>query len=797
MLLLCSLPLVAFTQALPTIEEKTKDLEKQEGYFTFYKDKNNGKLWLQVPEDAPEFLYVTSLPGGLGSNDIGLDRGLIGAEKLVRFKRVGKKLLLVQPNLQYRANSGDAKEVNAVMQSFATSTLWGFTIEAETNGSLLVDATDFLVRDAMQAAQTIRNIKQGNYALDKTRSALNFSNTKNFPYNTEMEAFVTLVNSDGQVGGFVKSVAPSTEAITLAMHQSFVKLPDPGFTTRSFDPRAGYFAFSYYDYATPVTERLQKQFIPRHRLIKKDPAAAVSEPVEPIIYYLDPGTPEPIRSALLDGASWWNQAFEAAGFRNAFQVKLLPDGADPWDIRYNMINWVHRSTRGWSYGASIVDPRTGEIIKGQVTLGSLRVRQDYLIAEGLLAPYVNGSIPADNKMLQMALARMRQLAAHEVGHTLGLAHNYVASTHDRASVMDYPAPTVKLDSNGNIDLTDAYATGIGDWDKVSISYGYAQFAPGTDEKKKLNEMLASAYGNELYFLSDADARPPFSLHPGTHLWDNGADAITELKNTMAVRTKALQGFGENNIRNGEPLALLEQALVPIYLYHRYQVEAVAKMIGGMDYTYAVRGDGQVITASLPKAKQQQALDAVISTLDPSFLKIPERIAALIPPLRVGGELFSKRTGLAFDVLSPAEMAVDLPLSFLLNIQRMNRLSANAADAAQLSLADVLQTLISKTWKSPRRTGIEGLIQIQTEQILLTRLLAAAADDNSSFVTKAALNKALDDLKKFIAGAQKTASGTYAGHLLLALDRMKAPEKAKNLFTPEIPPGAPIGCEENY
>ena len=672
LLLLCSLPLHAFTQSLPTIEEKTKDLEKQEGYFTFYKDKNNGKLWLQVPENAPEFLYVTSLPGGLGSNDIGLDRGLIGSQKLVRFERVGKKLMLVQPNLQYRANSTDAKEVNAVMQSFATSTLWGFNIEAESKGSVLVDATDFLVRDAMQAAQTIRNTKQGNYAFDKSRSALNFSNTKNFPFNTEMEAFVTLVNNDGQVGGFVKSVAPSPEAITLTMHQSFIKLPDAGFTSRPFDPRAGYFAFSYYDYATPVTERLQKQFIPRHRLVKKDPGAAVSEAVEPIVYYLDPGTPEPIRSALLEGASWWNQAFEAAGFKNAFQVKLLPDGADAWDIRYNMINWVHRSTRGWSYGASIVDPRTGEIIKGQVTLGSLRVRQDYLIAEGLLAPYVNGVIPADNKMLQMALARMRQLAAHEVGHTLGLAHNYVASTHDRASVMDYPAPTVKLDNNGNIDLTDAYATGIGEWDKVSISYGYAQFAPGTDEKKKLNDLLANAYSKGLYFLSDADARPPFSLHPGTHLWDNGADAIAELKNTMAVRNKALQSFGENNIRNGEPLALLEQALVPVYLYHRYQVEAVAKMIGGMDYTYAVRGDGQVITAALPKAKQQQALDAVISTLDPSFLKMPERIAALIPPLRVGGELFSKRTGLAFDVLSPAEMAADLPLISFVTVGNQRR-----------------------------------------------------------------------------------------------------------------------------
>jgi Domain of unknown function (DUF5117)/Met-zincin/Domain of unknown function (DUF5118) len=409
-------------QGLPTIEEKAKDFKKQDGFLNFYWDENAGKIYLEINKLDTELLYVTSLPAGLGSNDIGLDRGLLGGEKIIKFSKVGRKILMIQPNYGYRARTNDAAEKRAVEQSFAQSTLWGFTAEAETGNHYLVDATDFLLRDAMQVTNRLRVTQQGNYTLDKSRSAFYLSRTKNFPLNTEFETTITFINNDGNTGNYVNTVTPSPEAITLRMHHSFVQLPDSDYEPRVFDPRSSYIPVSFFDYSTPVSEPIEKFYIMRHRLKKKDPTAAVSEPVKPIIYYLDNGTPEPIRSALLEGAGWWNQAFEAAGYKNAFIVKILPEDADPMDIRYNMINWVHRSTRGWSYGASVTDPRTGEIIKGQVSLGSLRVRQDYLIATGLLAPYENGT-PADDKMLKMALARLKQLSAHEVGHTIGLMHN--------------------------------------------------------------------------------------------------------------------------------------------------------------------------------------------------------------------------------------------------------------------------------------------------------------------------------------------------------------------------------------
>ena len=491
-LLLLVIPVIALAQNLPSIEEKTKGLKKMEGYLNYYWDETTGKIWLEVDKLDSEILYITSLPAALGSNDIGLDRGLLGDTRIIKFSRVGRKLLMIQPNYDYRAVTNDPAEKKAVEQSFARSTLWGFCIEAESNGHVLVDATDFLLRDAMKAANRIRGMKQGNYSLDKTRSAIYLPQSKNFPQNTELEATITLVNNDGEVGNYVQSVTPSPEAITLRMHHSFVQLPDKNYEPRVFDARSSFIDISYFDYSTPVSEPIDKYFIIRHRLQKKDPSAAKSEAVKPIIYYLDNGTPEPIRSALLEGAQWWNQAFEAAGYINAFQVKILPEDADPMDIRYNMINWVHRSTRGWSYGAAVVDPRTGEIIKGNVTLGSLRVRQDYLIATGLLAPFENG-VPADNKMLQMALNRLKQLAAHEVGHTLGLMHNYSASVVNRSSVMDYPPPAVTLNAKGEIDISNAYAKGIGEWDKISITWGYQDFPAGADEKAGLNKILSDAF----------------------------------------------------------------------------------------------------------------------------------------------------------------------------------------------------------------------------------------------------------------------------------------------------------------
>jgi hypothetical protein len=746
-----------------------------------------------------EMLYVMSLPAGLGSNDIGLDRGLLGGGRIVRFQRTGRKVLMTEPNYGYRALSDDLRERKAVEQSFAQSVLWGFTVEAESAGRCLVDATDFLLRDAMQAGNRIRRMQQGNYALDKSRSAVYLANTRNFPLNTELEATITLVNTDGNTGNYVEAVTPSPEAITLRMHHAFVQLPDAGYEPRVFDPRSGFFHVSYFDYSTPVAQPIDKYLAVRHRLKKKDPSAAISEPVKPIVYYLDNGTPEPIRGALLRGASWWNQAFEAAGYRNAFRVEILPDSADPMDIRYNMINWVHRSTRGWSYGASVVDPRTGEIIKGQVSLGSLRVRQDYLIAQGLLSPFDNNTMGED-PMLKMSLERLEQLSAHEVGHTLGLMHNYAASVSNRASVMDYPHPLVKLNAAGEIDLSDAYDHAIGPWDKVAIQWGYADFPAGTNRARALDGILAEGRKRGLLFISDRDARAPGGAHPKAHLWDNGQDAVSALNDVLAVRSKALSRFGQNSIPQGRPAAMLEDVLVPVYLYHRYQLEAAVKLVGGVDYHYALRGDGQPLTAPIPKAEQSRALDAVLSCMKPDVLRLPEGLAAMIPPRPAGydtnRELFRKRTGLVFDPMAAAETAADMPLYFLFHPERTSRLAQQEMEGG-LGLTETVKRIIDATWKSARKNGMDGMLQRQTEQQVLTYLMAASLDEQASFAARAIIIQQLNGLRTYITTAQKSAADpVLSGHYALAMDRMKAPEKAKPAQHLPAPPGAPIGCAEN-
>lgn len=787
---------LSIAQKLPTIEEKTTGLKKMEGFFPVYWDDNSGKLWIEINRLDMEILYVISLPAGLGSNDIGLDRGLLGGGRIVKFSRTGRKLLMIEPNYSYRAVTTDEKEKKAVEQSFAQSVLWGFTIEAETGNRVIVDATDFLTRDAMQAANRIRRAQQGAYSLDRGRSAVFLPSTKNFPLNTELEATITLVNSDGISGNYVQSVTPSPEAITLRMHHSFVQLPDNGYKPRVFDARSGFIPVSFFDYSIPVAEPIEKFYAIRHRLQKKDPSAAVSEPVKPIIYYLDNGTPEPIRTALLKGASWWNQAFEAAGYKNAFLVRVLPDSADPMDIRYNMINWVHRSTRGWSYGASVVDPRTGEIIKGQVSLGSLRVRQDYLIAQGLLSPFAQG-LPANDPMLKMALARLEQLSAHEVGHTIGLMHNYASSMNNRASVMDYPHPMVRLNSKGEMDFSQVYDDKIGEWDKIAITWGYQDFPLGTTESTGLNKILADGITKGLLFISDRDARAPGGAHPKAHLWDNGTDAADELHEVLKVRAKALEQFGINNIRPGMPTAMLEDVLVPVYLYHRYQVEAAVKLIGGVDYAYSLRGDGQPVAKMVDKSIQIKALDALMETVSPANLKLPSRITELIPPRPAGyeynRELFKKRTGLIFDKLSPAETAADLPMSFIFNPERLSRLAQQEAEGG-LGITEMINRILAVTWKAPRMTGMEKLIQQQTEQIVLTYLLASSVDDQSSFAARSSVQKSLADLKTYIDGKNKTnTDNVYGGHLALALERIKTPEKAKPTQHAVAPPGAPIGC----
>jgi len=791
------LSLHSFAQTSTKLAEKTSRFTKYDGFFPFWWDAANGKIWLLVNKIGTEFLYVNSLPAGLGSNDIGLDRGLIGGARVVAFQKVGKKLLLIEPNYDYRASSSDLREKKAVTESFAQSAIAGFTIEEEENGQVLVDATSFFLRDAMNVTDRLRMMKQGSYSLAESRSVIYINNTRNFPLNSEFEATITFTGG-ADAGRYVRAVVPSTEAITLRMHHSFVQLPDNQYKPRQYDIRSGYNAISYFDFSSSFTEPIQQMVIARHRLAKKDPGALVSEPVKPIIYYLDNGTPEPIRSALLEGGSWWNQAFEAAGYKNAFQIKLLPDSADPMDIRYNVVNWVHRSTRGWSYGNSITDPRTGEIIKGQVTLGSLRVRQDHLIFTGLLSPYETGK-PVPNTMREAALQRLRQLAAHEIGHTLGLQHNYASSYNNRASVMDYPHPLIQLNTKGDIDFSEVYTNQIGDWDKQAIKYGYDDFPAGTNENQSLNNLLEENTKRGLLFIADADARAAGGMHPKAHLWDNGTSPTQELTSVLNVRKKALQQFSENAVKLNTPLAQLEDVLVPVYNFHRYQLEAVCKLIGGMNYTYNVKGDNQEKPTILPAAVQQEAIKSALQCLSPEVLSIPTAVIDLIPPrppqYYTVGELFTKRTGMAFDALSAAEALADFELSFLFHPERANRMVQLKARAQTPGFDDLLDAIIETTWKSTLKSGLAREIQLQTQQMVVTWLLALYQNDQSGYAVKSICFSRLEQIKQIALSKKQTAG--LSAHYAYAIERINKPKDIPLPIHKEIPPGAPIGCDLEY
>lgn len=777
-------------QDFETLKDK-EELTKQEGYFNFWYSEKEDKIYLKVDQLDQEFIYVHSLTSGLGSNDIGLDRGQLGGTAIVKFQRAGNKLLLLQPNQDYRAITDNESERRSVEQAFAKSVLFGFEIKDESEGAFLIDFTPFLMQDAHGVARRLKQQRQGTYKLDKTKSALAMQRTKAFPKNSEFEALLTFTGEPE--GRNIRSVAPDASNLSVIQHHSFVELPDEDYDKREFDPRSGANFISYQDYSTPIYEPLTKRFITRHRLEKKNPDAEVSEAKEPIIYYLDPGAPEPVKSALLDGARWWNQAFEAIGYKNAFQVEMLPEEADPMDLRYNMIQWVHRSTRGWSYGASVRDPRTGEILKGHVSLGSLRIRQDFMIAQALMNQPFKTSDDNYEPMLEMALARIRQLSAHEVGHTLGFAHNFAASANGMTSVMDYPHPNLKL-KNNQIDFSEAYDTNIGEWDKVTVAYTYGEGDDSQTEKQYLDAVLKQAETDGFQFISDSDARPQGGAHAYAHLWDNGENATEELNRVLELRNSAISYFSLDNIQTGEAYSVLEDVFVPLYFFHRYQTEATAKLIGGLDYNYATKGSNLKPVEVLSTSDQKKALEAILKTLDAQTLAIPEQILSLFPPRAFGfsrsRESFKSNTGVSFDALGAAATASDMSLGLLLHPERANRLiQQKSLDKSNLSLEKVLEELVKNTFEKQQKSSYQTEVQNTINFNVLKHLMNLSASQQSIPQTKALANATLNQLKiRFIKDNTSLSREMY-----YRIEQfMEEPEKFEVIPSPSIPDGSPIG-----
>ena len=810
-----------------------------EGFFNLYWDDDEGVLYWELDTAGVEFLYQISMGSGLGSNPVGIDRGQLRGTHVLEAVRIGPRVLLMEPNYQFQAKSDNPTEVQAVRDAFAPSVYWGFDIVAQSGDRVLVDATPFFIRDARNVIGQIAQRGEGNFSLDPSRSAIHLPATRSFPENTEVEALLTFTASDP--GGLVQGVAANPRAVTLRQHHSFIQLPDDGYRTRLADPRIGVNGPTIFDYATPIDEDLRIRLAARHRLQKSNPGREPSEPVEPIVYYVDPGTPEPIRSALIEGAAWWEEAFEAAGFVNAYRVEVLPEGIDPQDIRYNMIHWTHRRTRGYSYGNTVIDPRTGEIIRGVVNLGSLRLRQDFLLGKGMVAPFagtvgggaasgaaVDGAATAgalsgfhdaglahaescdlafapafeylaevanNSDAVEMALARVRQLSAHEVGHTLGFPHNYLASTYGRESVMDYPAPYVEIDGDGELDLSNAYVQRIGEYDKLSVNWLYREFPDGTDEAAALAEIVAQGMRDGLIFMAHSNNNFIGAGHPYAGVWDNGANLVDHLKHEIRVRNIGMQGFSDDVIRAGRPLSDLEYVLLPLYMHHRFQLRAAAQSLGGADYRYAVKGDGQTPVEIVPGEEQRDALETILSALTVDFLALPQEVVAMIPPSAFRhqeGEVFAGHTELLFDPLGAAEAAAGFTVGEILHPQRMARLVVYGSMGDYPDLEEVADLLLAATWggadeSDPYRRQVQHAIQ----RAVVDHMMRQAGSAGTMTAVRAVLADRLNGL----AGRLEVLVSPSSHERLVAADIRRWQARIDNT-TPapslQLPPGDPIG-----
>jgi hypothetical protein len=790
---LMSVPVVNVIAAPVNTATLIKKSQAATGFTNLYYAETSGDLYLEVDKLNQPFLLLTSLPHGVGSNDIGLDRGQLGYTRLVQFERHGPYLILKQLNTQYRASSDNSAELRAVKEAFAESVLWrGKILDGKRD---LVAINDLVINDLHGISSRLEATEQGSYQLDAARSLIIPQGVKSFERNSDVDVLLSF--NSNKAGNYVAQVTPDANHLSVRVRYSFIQLPDEGYVPRDYHPMSGYLSDEYLDYGTQVNEDIRQRHLLRHRLQKITPGSAPSEVVKPITYYLDPGVPEPMRSALLEGASWWEEAFTQAGFINGFKVELLPEDADPQDVRYNMIQWVHRATRGWSYGSAVTDPRTGEIIKGHVTLGSQRVRQDHLIARGLTAGWQDRAA-AEEAAMELSLGRIRQLSAHEIGHTLGFDHNFAASTNNNASVMDYPHPQIAL-VDGNIDISAAYDVGVGAWDKYVVAYGYGEYTDATEESTQLNAMMTKVHNTGLRYIGENDSRTKSASHAYASLWDNGSDPVAELVRLGQIRTQAMNDFSHLALLNNQPAGELSDAFVPIYLLTRYQIAAAAKFIGGTDYSYAAGGDGEAWHYLAPQL-QLDALEALLKTLSPEQLVISQSLQeALVPKsgnYQNSRESFDSGLGVINDPLGMAEVLSRHTLSQLFTPERLNRVNqAYLNDKEQLSVPDLVDKLLGATLYEDIPTGVELGVWMRVNTVIIDELLSAYHNKQTRPEVKAQLAGRIAATLKQLKRKVKRVSAYEAAHFAWLAEGveqgMKEP-KFKLLSEPlTMPPGSPI------